>query len=355
MNSRIKNLKNEMKNRDLDAVLIYKPENRRYISGFTGTAGYVLITESKNMFFTDFRYVQQASNQCKGFEILEISRTKPITEYLLDMNIKKLGFEDDYMDFSTYSKFTNELKDINFVPLKGLMLSLRVVKDEEEINTIAKAANIADEAFDHILKFIKPGISEKDIALEIEYFMKKKGASGISFDSIVASGKRSSLPHGVASEKLIEEGDFLTLDFGCIYNGYCSDMTRTIVVGKANDEQKKIYDIVLNAQIKALEAIKPGITGCELDKIARDVITNAGYGDKFGHGLGHGVGLEVHEMPHVNSLGKNPLLPGMVITDEPGIYIPDFGGVRIEDLVVVIEDGYKVLSNSPKELIELSY
>ncbi|SHK12378.1 M24 family metallopeptidase [Tepidibacter formicigenes] len=354
MNNRIKKLKEEMKNRDLDAVLIYKPENRRYISGFTGTAGYVLITEDKSIFFTDFRYIQQAASQCKGFEILEISRNKPVTEYLENMNIKNLGFEDDYMDFSTYSKFTDELKNIKFIPLKGLMLSLRVVKDEDEINTIAKAASIADEAFKHILTYIKPGISEKDIALELEYFMKKKGATGLSFESIVASGKRSSLPHGVASDKLIEKGDFLTLDFGCIYNGYCSDMTRTIVIGKASDEQKNIYEIVLNAQIKALEAVKPGITGCELDKIARDIITDAGYGDKFGHGLGHGVGLEVHEMPHVNSLGTNPLLPGMVITDEPGIYIPDFGGVRIEDLVVVTKDGYKVLSNSPKELIELS-
>lgn len=355
MNIRIKYLKEEMKKRDLDAVLIYKPENRRYISGFTGSAGFVLIKEDKNIFFTDFRYLEQASVQCSGFEIMEISRVKPVTDYLKEMNISKLGFEDDYIDFTTYSNFTSILENVSFIPLKGLMLSLRIIKDNDEIETIAKAASIADEAFKHILTFIKPGISERDVALELEYFMKKKGASSTSFDSIVASGKRSSLPHGVASDKLIEVGDFLTLDFGCMYNGYCSDMTRTLVVGKASDEQKKIYNIVLKAQLKALEAVKPGITGEELDKIARDIITEEGYGDKFGHGLGHGVGLEIHELPHVNSLGKNPFIAGMVITDEPGIYIPDFGGVRIEDLVVVTEDGYKVLSNSPKELIELSY
>jgi Xaa-Pro aminopeptidase len=194
-----------------------------------------------------------------------------------------------------------------------------------------------------------------DVALELEYFMKKKGATGLSFDSIVASGKRSSLPHGVASDKIIEDGDFLTLDFGCVYNGYCSDMTRTIVVGKASERQKEIYNIVLNAQMRALENIKPGMTGFELDKIARDVIIDAGYGEYFGHGLGHGVGLEVHEMPNVNPNAQNTLLPGMIITDEPGIYIPDFGGVRIEDLIVITINGYEVLSSSTKKLIELSY
>ncbi|OPJ55623.1 M24 family metallopeptidase [Alkalithermobacter paradoxus] len=355
MMSRIQNLRKEMKERNLQAVIIYKPQNRRYISGFTGSAGYALITEDKAIFFTDFRYIQQASNQCKDFEILEISKVKSVTEYLNEMNIETLGFEDDFMDFATYSKFTDELKNTKLVPLKGLMLNLRSIKDEEEINMIAKAAQIADKAFEHILSFIKPGVCERDLYLEIEHFMKKNGASGVSFEPIVASGKRSSLPHGVASEKIIEDGDFLTLDFGCIYNGYCSDMTRTIVVGKASDEQKKIYNIVLEAQTKALEAVRPGITGEELDKIARDIITKEGYGDKFGHGLGHGVGLEVHELPHVNSIGKDPLRAGMVITDEPGIYIPDFGGVRIEDLILVTEEGYKVLSNSPKELIELKY
>ncbi|MEJ8553636.1 M24 family metallopeptidase [Tepidibacter sp. Z1-5] len=352
---RINRLREHMKNTDLDAVLIYKAENRRYVSNFTGTTGYALITQDKNLFFTDFRYIQQATNQCKDFEIIEISREKPVTGFLKDMNINSLGFEDDYMDFATYSRFSKELENIKFVPLKGYMLALRAIKDDKEIDIIRKAASIADEAFSYILTFIKPGVSEMDVALELEYFMKKKGATGLSFDSIVASGKRSSLPHGVASDKIIEEGDFLTLDFGCVYNGYCSDMTRTIVVGKASERQKEVYNTVLNAQMRALENIKPGMTGFELDKIARDVITDEGYGEYFGHGLGHGVGLEVHEMPNVNPNAQNTLLPGMIITDEPGIYIPDFGGVRIEDLIVITINGYEVLSSSTKELIELSY
>ncbi|KXZ40073.1 Xaa-Pro aminopeptidase [Alkalithermobacter thermoalcaliphilus JW-YL-7 = DSM 7308] len=355
MESRIQKLRNVMKDKNLEAVIIYKPQNRRYICGFTGSSGYVLITQDRQIFFTDFRYIQQAKDQCKGFEILEISKAEPVTKYIKEMKISTLGFEDDFMDVSTYFNFTKELENTKMVQLEGLILQLRSIKDENEIKTISKAAQIADKAFEHILKFIKPGVSEKELALELEYFMKKNGALGLSFEPIVASGKRSSLPHGVASEKIIEEGDFLTLDFGCIYNGYCSDMTRTVVVGQASDEQKKIYNIVLEAQIKALEAIRPGITGQELDKIARDYITEKGYGSNFGHGLGHGLGLEVHELPHVNSLGKNPLQPGMIITDEPGIYIPDFGGVRIEDLILVTDDGYKVLSNSPKELIQIRY
>lgn len=353
MNKRIDKLIQEMETMNLDAVLIENPQNRRYISGFTGTAGIVLITKEKNIFFTDFRYIQQVKEQCKGFEILEISRTNPVTNYLKNMNIRNMGFEDDHMSFASYSAYNLALENIKFIPLKGLITNIRAVKDSEEIEKIAQASQIADEAFEHILGFIKPGIKEKDVALELEFFMRKKGATGASFDFIVASGYRSSMPHGVASDKVIEEGDFVTLDYGCIYNGYCSDMTRTIVVGKASEEQKKIYKIVLEAQKKVIEVAKAGMTGSELDKVARDIITEAGYGDKFGHGLGHGIGLEVHEMPNVNSLGTNKLQPGMVTSDEPGIYIEGFGGVRIEDLIVITEDGCRVLNKSPKELIEL--
>ena len=264
-----------------------------------------------------------------------------------------MGFEDDHMSFASYSTYNVALENIQLVPLKGLITNIRAVKDLEEIEKIAQASQIADEAFEHILGFIKPGIKEKDVALELEFFMRKKGATGASFDFIVASGHRSSMPHGVASDKVIEEGDFITLDYGCIYDGYCSDMTRTIVLGKACDEQKKIYNIVLEAQKKVIEVAKAGMTGAELDKVARDIISEAGYGEKFGHGLGHGIGLQVHEMPNVNSLGSNELKPGMVTSDEPGIYIEGFGGVRIEDLIVITEEGCKVLNKSPKDLIEL--
>ena len=352
---RITNLRNQMKCLCVDAIIVYKPENRRYISGFTGSTGYALITQEECIFFTDFRYLQQASIQCEGFKIVEISKTIAVTEHLNNMNIEKLGFEDEFMDVATFVDFEKELKNITLVPIKETILLLRAVKDDKEIECIEMAAKITDKAFSHILNFIKPGMTERDVQIELEYFMKKNGASAGSFDFIVASGERSSLPHGVASEKVIELGDFLTLDFGCIYNGYCSDMTRTIIVGKANEKQKEIYNLVLKAQLEALTVIKPDVLGKEIDKVARDVIAEAGYGQYFGHGLGHGVGLEIHELPNVNSIGLSPIKAGMVLTNEPGIYITGFGGVRIEDLVLVTENGYRLLSNSSKELIELIF
>lgn len=353
VNSKVINFRKKIIDSGLDAVIVYKPENRRYLSGFTGTAGYVVLTRDRNIFITDFRYVNQASEQCKDFEIIRHTNERTLYDILNELEVKTLGFEEEFVTFSQYEEFNEKLNNIELVPLKGVINKLRTIKTEDEIENIRKAANIADMAFEHICSLLKPGVTEWEISLELESFMKKQGASGTSFESIVASGKRSSLPHGVASQKVIENGDFVTLDFGCIYNGYCSDMTRTVVIGKATSKQKEIYEIVLKAQEAALESIRAGITGFEVDKIARDIITDRGYGEYFGHGLGHGVGLEVHEAPRLSPVGKDTLEENMVVTDEPGIYIPDFGGVRIEDLVVVKKDGYEILSKSPKHLIEL--
>ncbi|MFT9493642.1 M24 family metallopeptidase [Anaerosolibacter sp.] len=353
MSARLGRFRELLREKSIDGSIIYKPENRRYLSGFTGSSGYVLITLNDAYFITDFRYMEQAAKQCHGFKVVEHTNQNPLHMILNTFNLNTMAFEDDFVTYAQYKEFSDKLGQTKLVPLEGAMGNLRKIKDDEEISIIEKAAQIADQAFEYILTYMKAGMKENEVALELESFMKKKGASGLSFDSIVASGIRSSLPHGVASDKIIETGDFVTLDFGCIYEGYCSDMTRTIVVGKASEKQKKIYSIVLEAQEKALEAIKPGMTGVEVDKIARDIISENGYGDYFGHGLGHGVGLEVHESPRLSPLGHDTLKPGMIVTDEPGIYLPGFGGVRIEDLVVVTEDGCKTLSKSPKELIEL--
>ncbi|SES71139.1 Xaa-Pro aminopeptidase [Natronincola peptidivorans] len=353
MHKKIASVRDVLLKKDLDAILIGKPENRRYISSFTGTTGFVIITKDEAIFITDFRYMQQAQKECKLFKIIETSRYEPLTNILNELNIGRLGVEEEFFTYGHALDLQEKLKNLSLVALEGALTKIRSIKSKEEIEYITTAASIADKAFAYILDFLKPGAIEEDIALELEFFMRKQGASGVSFNFIVASGERSSLPHGTASNKIIEAGDFVTLDFGCIYEGYCSDMTRTMVVGEASTKQKEIYSIVLQAQKTALDAVKPGITGKDLDSIARSIIEEAGYGDNFGHGLGHGVGLEVHELPHVNIIGDIPMEPGMVITIEPGIYIPGFGGVRIEDLVVVTENGYKVLSKTSKELIEI--
>lgn len=341
---------------NLDGAIIYSKENRRYLSGFTGSTGYFIVSASgKAAFITDFRYKEQAKIQCKDSEIIihENALNKKICETVEAYGIKKLGIEDNFMTVGFYSELKQALPEVELSPLKDIMDLIRMIKNKEEIECIGLAASIADAAFSHILGFIRPGISETDIATELEYFMKKKGSSGFSFEPIVASGTRSALPHGIASNKIINNGEFLTLDFGCVYNGYCSDMTRTVFVGQAKEEHRKIYAIVLQAQEEALRLMKPGALTKDIDKAARDIIKDAGYGEYFGHGLGHGVGLAVHEEPRLSVVSEKVLVPNMIVTDEPGIYIPGFGGVRIEDLVLITPDGNKTLSKSPKHLISL--
>ncbi|URZ00553.1 M24 family metallopeptidase [Clostridium felsineum] len=352
-NQRIKNLRKAMVNKGIDGVLLVSDPNRNYMSGFTGDESFSIITLDKAIFITDSRFTEQARQQVsKDYEVVQYGGN--FSSFLGDMveklKIKRIGFEEDTISVSTYNGYKKNVK-AELVPLEGMVEDLRIIKDEKEIASIKKAAAIADKAFSHMLQFIKKGMTEREVGLELEFTMKKLGARDLSFPSIVASGERSCLPHGQATEKVIEDGDFLTLDFGCIFEDYCSDMTRTIVIGKPTDKMKEIYNVVLQANKEAIKVIKSGITGREVDKVARDLIASHGYGQNFGHGLGHGVGRQIHEAPRVSPASETVLKSGMIVTDEPGIYIPGFGGVRIEDLIVVKDDGCEVISSSPKELI----
>lgn len=351
---KLKKLRQSFEEHHIDALLITSGYNRRYITGFTGTAGVAIVTQDKAVFITDFRYTQQAQKEISGFEIVQ--HTKPIMEevglQLEKMGVKSVGFEKDDMSYAMYEVYQKAVKS-ELVPVSGLIEKIRLIKTEQEIKIIKAAADIADAAFNHIITYISPGKTELEVSNELEFFMRKQGASSSSFDIIVASGLRSALPHGVATDKIIEKGDFVTLDFGALYNGYVSDLTRTIAVGEPSEQLKEIYQIVLEAQLKSLDEIKAGMTGIQADAVARDHIKSKGYGDAFGHSLGHGIGLEVHEGPGLSFRSETVLEPGMVITIEPGIYVPGVGGVRIEDDTVVTATGNDKLTHSTKELLIL--
>lgn len=337
-----------------DAVMISSPENIYYFSGFKSGDAVLLLTSSECYIFTDSRYFIQAGEQAPGFKLCDISAETPAGKIKAE-GYKIIGFEEEFVTYSSYNKLAKELEPLNvtFVGVSREISRERQIKNEKEIEYIKKAAQIADSAFNFILDKIEPGKTEKDIALMLEFFMLKAGAEGIAFDTICASGARSAMPHGVASDKVIEKGDFVTLDFGCKYEGYCSDMTRTVVCGKATGEQKKIYNTVLSAQKAAIAAVRPNTDNAYVDKIARDIIEEAGYGENFGHGLGHSLGLCVHESPALSRRSTDKLKSGILMTVEPGIYIENFGGVRIEDLLLVTYNGHVNLTTSEKELIEL--
>jgi Xaa-Pro aminopeptidase len=351
---KLEKLRIALDNQGLDAILITSAYNRRYVSNFTGTAGVVLISRDKALFITDFRYVEQASKQCTGFEIIQQkeSITEEIAKLALAHGIHKLGFEQEYVTFSTYKVYESVIQ-AELIPISGIIEKLRLIKTESEIKILKEAAEIADAAFNHILQFIRLGVSELDVSNELEFFMRKEGATSSSFDTIVASGHRSALPHGVATDKIIEKGDLVTLDFGAYYQGYVSDITRTIAVGEPDEKLKEIYDIVYEAQKRGVASIKPGMSGKEADALTRDYITEKGYGEYFGHSTGHGIGLEVHEGPNLSLKSDIVLEPGMVVTVEPGIYIPGLGGVRIEDDTLITSKGNETLTHSTKELIIL--
>ena len=351
---RLKNLYNKIAVEEIDAVIIYKAANVFYFSGFRGDSTILLIGRDFLKLITDSRYTEQAKLQAENFEIVQQDEGlfKKLIEEMKSCDAKKFGFEGRVLTFDEYSKLKENLPEVE---LKSVEVdSLRQVKDATEISNIRTACEIADKAFTEILNFIKPNVTENEVAAELEYLMKKFGAEKNSFDTIVASGWRGSLPHGIASNKKISNGEFVTMDFGAIYNGYCSDMTRTICVGKASDNQKKFYNALLDAQLYGLQCIKVGASGKAVDAAVREKLKTYDLDKYFTHGLGHGVGIEIHEEPRLSRLSKcEKLLPNMIVTDEPGIYIPNVGGLRIEDTVLITEGDAVTLTNSPKNLIEL--
>ena len=352
--SRIDKVRNKLTELNVDALLVTESKNLRYLANFTGSAGVAIITATESYFVTDFRYTEQATEQAVGFNIRIHKQPimAEVNEILNENNVTKIAIEANQMNVATYLQI-KELFTAEIVETQGLVEKIREIKEPDELASIKAACEITDQSFDHILKFIKPGVTELEVANELEAFLKSKGASAMSFDTIVASGVRSSMPHGVASNKVIEDGDMITLDWGCYYNGYSSDMTRTIAVGKVDPELEKIYHIVLEAHERVNSSAKAGMTGKEIDALARDYITEQGYGEYFGHSTGHGLGLDVHELPAISVKNDEPVKAGMVITNEPGIYIPGLGGVRIENDLIVTEDGVESTNNSPKHLIIL--
>lgn len=353
---RIINLQNLLKEKDLPALLVTNPYNSRYISNFTGTAGICLVLQDNAYLLTDFRYVQQAHDEVENLEIIEHERPveKTILSLLKKHNVSTLGFEKTNVTYKHFEQLEQNLEDIELIGTEELIESLRLIKSGDELKILQDAARIADDAFIHIQDFMKPGVREVDVALELEYFMRKAGATSSSFDIIVASGERSALPHGVASEKKIALGELVTLDFGAYYKGYCSDITRTVSIGKVSDKLREIYDVVLEAQRLGVAGTKAGMLASQADALTRDYIKDCGYGAYFGHSTGHGLGMEVHEGPGLSPNSQEVLQTGMVVTIEPGIYVPGVGGCRIEDDVVITEEGNIRLTQASKQFIELT-
>ena len=346
---------------DIDGLLVVKREdltrqNALYISGFSGSTANIVITPRHRVLLTDDRYVEQAADECPCFDVIKHERpfTKKLKEVILELGIKKLGYETNGLTVDLLEEIRNALSpEVQLIPTKGLIEGLRARKDPEEIDLLRKAAAITDDAFEHIKQYIKPGVSERELALELEFFMRQHGAMKTAFDIILVSGPRTTLQHGQPSDRKIEPGDFVLIDFGAVYQHYCSDMTRTLVVGRLSKEQEKVYNAVKCAQEKSLELLRAGAKGAEAARAARAIIEEAGYGDYTGHGLGHGVGLEVHEEPYIRGSGDLILEEGHVVTAEPGIYIQGWGGVRIEDTVVIRKDGCERLTRSSKDLVVL--
>ena len=361
MEHRINTLRCRFRSLGVANFLVTRLSNIRWLCGFTGSNGLLMVTGKNAYFITDGRYTNQAREQVKGAKISTYSNGVSVADAFIcelknnkDIRFRgRIGIEAQIMIVEFYQRLKTCFPHSDLVETELVVEELAMQKDTEELKAIRRAVEITDRTFETVLPMIKPGISEREISAEVTYHHKKYGAEKDSFESIIASGPRSALPHGIATDRKIGKNELLTLDIGCYYNGYASDMTRTVVVGKANTKQKKIYEVVQEAQAKATLAAQPGVKCSDVDAVARKIIKKAGYGDNFTHGLGHGVGMEVHGRPVLNSKSKMRLKPGMVVTVEPGIYIEGFGGVRIEDDILITENGNEVLNRSPRELLEI--
>lgn len=351
--SRVQKLREHLAKVELDAIFVSNSENRRYISGFVSTAGYLLVTQNDAVVCTDFRYTEQAAQQAPGWRIDRIGgKPEWLAKLVNEFAIKTLGFEADDMTVGTLERFKKALKENDVDPewkaTSGIGADLRAFKDSGELELLQRAIDIGDQAFEETADLLEVGMTEKEAAWIFEKAVRERGAESISFETIVAIGPNAARPHHATSDSKLVEGQTIVFDCGSRYQGYCSDLTRTVVLGDADDEIKRVYDIVLTAQLAAIDMVKPGMTGEECDAIARTIITEAGHQNDFGHSLGHGLGLEVHENPGVGPNAKGKLRNGMPFTVEPGIYIPGWGGVRIEDVVVLENDKARVMSNAIK-------
>jgi len=339
---------------NVDGLLLTSRYSRYYGAEFDIAEGVAVVSKKGCRYFTDSRYIESAENGIKGFEVLMVDRScgyfKRINDAIEAFGITKLGFEENYLTVAEFQGYEKNLH-AELAPMNAAISGFRAVKEDWELDLMRKAQAIADQAFSEVLKKIKVGMTEKQLQAELIYCLLKNGGEGLSFDPIVVSGPNTSLPHGVAGDRMIQEGDFITFDFGVLYKGYCSDMTRTVAVGYATEEMQKVYHTVLQAQLAGIAVSKAGVAGKEIDGAARKVIEDAGYGNYFGHGYGHSLGLEVHEAPSCNPSGERKMEVNMIASAEPGIYLPGKFGVRIEDVVIFREDGCENITHSPKNLI----
>ena len=341
-------------NDEVDGLLLTSRYSRHYGAEFDIAEGVAIVSKKGCRYFTDCRYIESAENNIKDFEVLVVNQftgyIKLLNDAIADFGITTLGYEENYLTVAELMGYEQGLH-AKLVPYNKKISAFRGTKEAWELDRMRTAQAIADKAFSEVLGRVKAGMTELELQAELIYCLYKNGAHGLSFDPIVVSGPNTSLPHGVASERVIQEGDFVTMDFGVLYYGYCSDMTRTVAVGYATEEMEKVYHTVLQAQLAAIAATKAGVPGKEIDAVARKYITEAGYGPYFGHGYGHSLGLEIHEAPNPNPGNPNPMPVGAVCSAEPGIYLPGKFGVRIEDVVILTEDGCENITNSPKNLI----